>query len=226
MVGGGGGGGGGSRGPRNNLSRGIQLVAREKRDLVNPFPSLAGSTNTQGWNGNARWTYGKGQITNSLSFTYNHNRTSTTNLYSGVTDVAGNAGITGSFHGSVQLGTAGNFVQQFHGLQRADAEPRTRPDLYDFRHGDLEPRKTQCALWRRLPANPAGISFRAKCAKAVSFLPALPPRNICREDAQPVPGTGNDFADFLLGLPQQTSLQSGTTDYEFRANSLRWFRAG
>ena len=32
-------------------------------------------------------------------------------------------------------------------------------------------------------------------------------------------GTGCDFADFLLGLPQQTSLQSGTTAYEFRANS-------
>jgi hypothetical protein len=33
------------------------------------------------------------------------------------------------------------------------------------------------------------------------------------------PGTGNDFADFLLGLPQQTSLQLGTNSYDFRANS-------
>ena len=35
-----------------------------------------------------------------------------------------------------------------------------------------------------------------------------------------VPNTGNDFADFLLGLPQQTSLQASTTAYEFRANSF------
>jgi hypothetical protein len=34
-----------------------------------------------------------------------------------------------------------------------------------------------------------------------------------------VPNTGNDFADFLLGLPQQTSLQLGTNSYDFRANS-------
>jgi hypothetical protein len=36
----------------------------------------------------------------------------------------------------------------------------------------------------------------------------------------PAPNTGYDFADFLLGLPQQTSLQSGTNSYNFRANAF------
>jgi hypothetical protein len=35
-----------------------------------------------------------------------------------------------------------------------------------------------------------------------------------------VADTGFDFADFLLGLPQQTTLQSGTNSYDFRANSF------
>jgi trimeric autotransporter adhesin len=35
--------------------------------------------------------------------------------------------------------------------------------------------------------------------------------------------SGYDFADFLLGTPQQTSLQSGTDSYNFRANSLDFF---
>ncbi len=40
---------------------------------------------------------------------------------------------------------------------------------------------------------------------------------------QPVADTGYDFADFLLGLPQQTSLQSGATSYNFRANAFDFF---
>src|SRR4029077_8639011 len=39
----------------------------------------------------------------------------------------------------------------------------------------------------------------------------------------PVNDTGYDFADFLLGLPQQTTLQSGTNSYNFRANSFDLF---
>ena len=35
--------------------------------------------------------------------------------------------------------------------------------------------------------------------------------------------TGYDFADFLLGLPQLTSIQSGNTNYNFRQNSWDLF---
>jgi hypothetical protein len=38
-------------------------------------------------------------------------------------------------------------------------------------------------------------------------------------NGQPVAGTGYDFADFLLGLPQQTSVQYGADNYQFRGNS-------
>lgn len=41
-------------------------------------------------------------------------------------------------------------------------------------------------------------------------------------DGRAEPGTGFDFADFLLGLPQTTSLQTGTNDY-FRSWSSNWF---
>ena len=42
-------------------------------------------------------------------------------------------------------------------------------------------------------------------------------------DGQPVAGTGFDLADFLLGLPQQTSAQFGANNYHFRANSWDLF---
>jgi outer membrane receptor protein involved in Fe transport len=40
---------------------------------------------------------------------------------------------------------------------------------------------------------------------------------------KPATDTGYDFADFLLGFPQQSSLQSGATSYNFRANAFDFF---
>src|SRR5207249_8515335 len=37
-------------------------------------------------------------------------------------------------------------------------------------------------------------------------------------DRQPIPGTGYDFADFLLGLPQSSSVRFGDTSTYFRGN--------
>ena len=42
-------------------------------------------------------------------------------------------------------------------------------------------------------------------------------------NGQAVPGTGFDLADFLLGLPQQTSAQFGANNYHFRGNSWDLF---
>ena len=221
MIGGGGGRGGGRRGPRNNLSVGFNW-SRAKNALVNPFPSLAGSTNTQGWNGNARWTYGKGKITNSLSFTYNHLRTSTTNLYSGVTDVAGNAGITGISTDPFDWGLPGISFNSFTGFSgpipsRELDQTYTISDTVIWNHGKHNVRfggdYRRILQGFRSARNGEG-SFVFNGFATSEYLPG---------DAQPIPGTGYDFADFLLGLPAQTSLQSGTTNYEFRANSYDGF---
>lgn len=215
---GGPGGGRGRRGPRNNLGVGFNW-SRAKSANVNPFPSLAGSTNTQGWNGNVRWTYGKGRITNSASFNYNHNRTSTANLYSGVINVAGNAGITGISTDPFNWGLPGISFNSFAGFSgplpsRELDQTYTISDMVIWSHGKHNARFG--GDYRRIlqgfrSARNAEGSFVFTGFATAEYLPG---------SAQAVPGTGNDFADFLLGLPQQTSLQSGTTDYEFRANAF------
>jgi len=221
VVIGAGGRGGGRRGPRNNLSVGFNW-SRAKSAIVNPFPLLAGSTNTQGWNGNGRWTYGKGKVTNSLGFTYNHNRASTTNLYSGVTDVAVNAGITGVSTDPFDWGVPGISFNSFAGLS-GPAPSRELDQTYSisdtviWNHGKHNVRFG--GDYRRIlqgfrSARNAEGSFVFTGFATAEYLPG---------SAQPVLNTGSDFADFLLGLPQQTSLQSGTTDYEFRANSYDSF---
>jgi trimeric autotransporter adhesin len=219
-AGGGRGGGGGGRGrPRNNLAIGFNFT-RNNSDVVNPFPSLAGHTDTQGWNGNARWTYGKGKITNSLSFTYNHNRTSTINQYSGVTDVSGEAGIQTPVPSiPFNWGLPGISFNSYTGFNdptpsRELDQTYTISDQIVWTHGKNN--------WRfggdyrrilqgfRSAQNSQG-SFIFTGFATAEYLPG---------NTTAVPGTGNDFADFLLGLPQQTSLQASTTAYEFRANSF------
>lgn len=214
---GGGGGRGGNRRPRNNLSVGFNW-SRTKSVLVNPFPLLAGSTNTQGWNGNARWTYGKGRTTNSLGFTYNHNRVSTTNLYSGVTDVAGNAGITGISTDPFDWGLPGISFNSYSGF----SEPTPSRELdqtYTF---------SDTVIWSHRKHNwRFGGDYRrimqgfrsARNAEGSFVFTGFATAEYLPGSTQAVPETGSDLADFLLGLPQETSLQSGTSSYEFRSNS-------
>ncbi|MGB7844173.1 MAG: TonB-dependent receptor [Candidatus Acidiferrum sp.] len=220
VIGSGGPGGGrGRRGPRNNLNVGFNW-SRAKSALVNPFPSLAGSTNTQGWNGNARWTYGKGRITNSMGFTYNHNRASTTNLYSGVTDVAGNAGIAGISTDPFNWGLPGISFSSFAGFSgptpsRELDQTYSLSDTVIWNHGKHNWRfggDYRRVLQGFRSARNAEGSFVFTGFATAEYL-----------NGSAVSGTGSDFADFLLGLPQQTSLQSGTTDYEFRTNSFDFY---
>ncbi|MGB7434463.1 MAG: TonB-dependent receptor [Candidatus Acidiferrum sp.] len=217
--GGGRGGGGRSRGPRNNVSIGFNWT-RVDTGLVNPFPSLAGNTDTQGWNGNARWTYGKGKWNNSLSFTYNHNRTATSNLYSGVTNVLGKAGIYTPFASTpFDWGLPGITFSSYGDLSdpvpsRELDQTYTISDQVVWTHGKSN--------WR------FGTDYRrimqgfrsAENSQGDFVFTGFATSEYLPGSTTAVPGTGNDFADFLLGLPQQTTVQGGATAYEFRANSF------
>jgi hypothetical protein len=206
-------------GPQNNLSIGFNFT-RNNSDIVNSFPSLAGHTDAQGWNGNTRWTYGKGKVTNSLGFTYNHNRTSTTNLYSGVTDVSGDAGITTPVPSiPFNWGLPGISLTSYTGFNdptpsRELDQTYTISDQVVWTHGKSNFRFG--GDYRRILQG-----FRSAQNSQGSFIfTGFATSEYLPGSTTPVAGTGNDFADFLLGLPQQTSLQASTTAYEFRANSF------
>ena len=220
--GGGGGGGGGRRGPQNNINFGLNWT-RTSTNLVNAYPSLAGATNTQGLNASGGWTIGKGRTSNTFRVNYNHNHVSTTNLYSGVLDVAGNAAIGGVSLQPFDWGIPGISFSSFGGL--SDPTPRRELDqTYTISdtvawHGGKHNWRFG-ADYRRILQ-----SFRsAKNAEGsfifTGFATAL------GSNPQANPNTGSDFADFLLGLPQETSIQSvlsGTDAFNFRANAYDFF---
>ena len=215
-VGPGGGGGGGRRGRRqNNINFGLNW-SRSAVDSIGAFPSLGGGTGTQGLNASAGWVYGRGHLTNNLRFNYNHNHVSTTNLYSGILDVAGDAGIMGIGTDPFGYGLPAISFTSFGGL--TDPTPRreldqtyTISDTLAWNHGKHNWRFG--ADYRRILQG-----FRsAKNSNGSFVFTGFATGEYVAGTL--VPNTGNDFADFLVGLPQQTSLQLGTNSYDFRANS-------
>jgi trimeric autotransporter adhesin len=219
--GGGGGGGGGRRRAQNNINFGLNY-SRNNTATVNPFPSLAGTTDTQGVQATGGWTYGNGRRTNILRFTYNHNHVATSNLYSNNIDVAGLAGIGGVSTDPFDFGLPGISFTTFGGLN--DPTPRreldqtyTISDTLSWYRGKHNWRFG--GDYRRILQ-----SFRsAKNAEGSFVFTGLETSAFAPGTTKPVSDTGYDFADFLLGLPQQTTLQSGTNSYDFASNSFDLF---
>jgi trimeric autotransporter adhesin len=222
-FGGGGGGSGGGRRSQNNINFGLNW-SRSSNNIVNPFPLLAGGTGTQGLNASAGWTYGKGRVTNIFRVNYNHNHVSTTNLYSNVIDVSGpgGAGIGGISNDPFNWGLPGISFTSFGGL--SDPTPRRELDqTYSI---------SETVAWNRGKHNwRFGGDYRrilqsfrsARSAEGSFVFTGFATSQYTTGSTQPVAGTGYDFADFLLGFPQQTSLQSGATSYNFRANAFDFF---
>ncbi len=214
-----GGGGGGRRRSQNNLNMGLSWT-KTTTDIVGAFPSLNGGTGTQGLNASAGWVYGKGRATNNLRFTYNHNHVSTTNLFSNVTDVASLAQIGGVSTNPFDWGIPGINFTSFSGLN--DIAPRreldqtyTISDTVIWNHGKHNLRFG--GDYRRIlqsfhAARNAEGSFTFTGFATAQYVGGIEQ-----------PGTGSDLADFLLGLPQQSSVQFGTDTYNFRSNSYDFF---
>jgi trimeric autotransporter adhesin len=223
------GGGGNRRRAHNNINFGLNW-ARSSSGIVNPFPSLAGGSSTQGLNASAGWVYGKGRATNVFRVNYNHNHVSTTNLYSGVTNVAGLAGITGVSTDPFNWGLPGISFTSFGGL--SDPTPHRELDQtytlsdtislnhakHNWRFGGDYRRILQSFHSARNAEGSFVFTGFATSQYAAAGTASCPGTQPCA-----VADTGYDFADFLLGFPQQTSLQFGTTAYNFRANSYDFF---
>lgn len=214
------GGGRGGRGrSQNNLNAGLSWT-RTTSDLVNPFPSLAGGTGTQGLNANAGWVYGKNHITNNLRFTYNHSHISTTNLYSTVTNIPAVAQIGGVSTDPFDWGLPGINFTSFSGL--SDPTPsRVLNQTYTV---------SDTVIWNRGKHNwRFGADYRrmlqsfrsARNAEGTFTFTGFATAEYSGGVEQP--GTGSDLADFLLGLPQQSSVQFGAKAYNFSANSYDTF---
>lgn len=210
-------------GGRNSLNFGFNYRTSEN-DINNFSPELGGVGRANGMNVNASWVKGIKKVNNRLSFNFNHNESRSQNFYAGVEDIEGNLGIAGVSTDPFDWGAPTLSFTNLNSIR--DVNPSLRVDdnwqisenasfrykKHNFRFGG-DYRQTNLEL--RSNPNPRGsFTFTGFTTAQVTFVGGFPVRT---------PGTGHDFADFLLGLPQQTGLQFGANTYQFKGNTYSLF---
>jgi hypothetical protein len=218
-FGGGGGGGRGRRGPQNNLNFGFHYRGTET-ELTNPFPGIGGNTSARSFDVPVGYVRSFGKLTNIARFDFNRSRLATQNLFAFLTDIAGSAGIGGVSVNPFDWGGPNVTFTNFSGL--SDTNPLLRrnqtftwSDFMILTHGKHTLRWG--GDFRRIELNTMTDSNSRGTFVFTGFNTAEVVNGMA------TPGTGYDFADFLLGLPQQTSVQYGDNNYHFRGNSWDLF---
>lgn len=207
--------GGGRNARRNTLTFGLHYH-NSNSNLTNPFPSVGGQTSVRSFDIPVSYTRSIGHMTNIARFDFNRNRARTQNLYAFSQNVAGDAGIAGISQNPFDWGLPSISFTNFAGLQ--DINPQLqRNQTFTFSDNLIWNHGKHTWRWggdfRRIQVNTESSGN----ARGSFIFTGQNSSEIVNGDA--VPGTGYDFADFLLGLPQQTSVQYGADNYHFRGNS-------
>jgi trimeric autotransporter adhesin len=202
-------GNGGFRNRRSNINFGLNYTSGSS-DLIRPFPSVAGKTNSQGLNANAGLVTSHNKWTNNFRATFNQSKSNTTNLYAGTENIAGSLGIPGISLAPANWGIPNiSFSSGYQGINDvAPAANRSRTlQLSDF------------IIWNHKKHNVRfGGDFRSMWTD-VSRNPNPRGTFTFSNDG----GTGNDFANFLLGLPAQETVQYAFNGDAFHANGWDLF---
>jgi hypothetical protein len=180
-----------------------------RADVANLF-HFRDTTNTLGFDGSANWSHRYlHQIFVNLGYHVTRLRTQVRPQFADITDIEGDAGITGVSDASRDWGPPElSFLSGIAGLSDAQSEfnrNRTDATSISVQSSHRQHNFTVGGDFRRqefnelVQANPRG---------AFAFTGAA--------TARAVAGSGSDFADFLLGLPTTAQLAFGNADKYFR----------
>ena len=214
------------------------------QDLRNVILPLSGATQSDGYNLNVGYVIGFGRFNNHSSVTWNRSHALTRNYFTNTqTDPAAAAGI--ALPSTDAIGTAPTFYNGLPSLRLGNFLSVTNTDPQDnigqtisftdqvsYRH-----RKHNMRFGfdvRRVHqdylggGNPLG-SFTFSGFNTESPCDRDPTAAICAQNGAGGPTTtgqapsGSAFADFLLGLPQQTQIQAGLAKIYLRENVVDWY---
>jgi hypothetical protein len=229
--GGGGGGRGGAGGrPRNNLSFGVNYQ-RNESDNLEPFPTVFGNTHTNGFNANVGWAVSKGKLSNQLRFTWNRSRSHSNSHFADLTNVAGDAGIGGVSDGptdGVNWGVPNLAFSHYAGLSdvspsQRDSQTYTLSENFGWVRGKHHMHLGTDYRWidnkAYASSNPRG-TFTFTGSSTAQYVTTIVNG---KPVTSAVPGTGYDFADFILGYAQQTSLAYSAVHDQYLADSYDFF---
>ena len=200
---------------RLNLQVTYNLTSTRSRS-VQSYPELTGRQSGLGQNVmiglTQNWT---SRLLHDTRVNWSRNRNDSLNRFAFVEDIAGNLGITGISIAPVNWGVPQlnftNFtdandpvpaLRRNQTFRFIDNISYSRPK-HTFRAG-VEIRRMQNNN-RNDPTARGNFSFTGAMTADLDAL------------GRPVPGTGLDFADFLLGLPQSTTVRFGSSNTYFRS---------
>jgi trimeric autotransporter adhesin len=190
---------------------------RRKTDTAQLFGYLDPGTGF-GDNTNLSWTHNFGSnALNVAQVTFNRNRTTQDSFFSYGTNVAAELGIQGTSQEPINYGPPTVSFTNFASL--SDAIPSdsavqylSEGDSYSWVHGKHT--FTFGGDFKRQDRNTT-TDQNARGTFAFSGIAT----SAFNSSGQPLPNTGFDFADYLLGLPQSSSVQFGGDSTYFRQNS-------
>jgi hypothetical protein len=216
----GGGGSGGSGGrPRSNLSFGLNYQ-RNASDNLEPFPEEGGHTHTNGFNANVGWAVSKGKLSNQLRFTWNRSRSHANNYYANDKSCTPLVGIGGVSTDPLNCGVPNLTFSDFTSVSdvapyNRDSQTFSLSESFGWVHGKHHLHFGGDYRWINNKAyassNPRG-TFTFTGSSTANFV-----------DGKAVTGTGYDFADFLLGYAQSTSLAFSAVHDQYLAHSYDLF---
>jgi len=202
-------------GKRNNLNGGFHYHNSDT-GLANPYPTVGGNTSVRGFDVPLGYVRSLGKITNIARMDYNRETISTRNLYAYLRNITGNLGIAGVSQNPFDWGLPNISLTNFGPIN--DTNPLLQRDqTWSFSDFMIWRQGRHTVRWggdfRRIQLNTetdnnARGSFTFTGVNTAEMI-----------NSKALPGTGYDFADFLLGLPQLTAVQYGSNNYHFRGNS-------
>jgi len=200
----------------------VTLSSQWRNGTASQLFGFRDSHRGHGWNLSGGWTHNFSRTTIwTLRGNLSRNRCETLPHFAYLRDVAGELGILGVSRDPVNYGPPNlNFTNfgdltDASALLRRDQTASVHPSLLlvrgrhsltvggEFRRMQLNTRTDQNAR--------GTLTFTGLATSALD------------DRKQPVPGTGLDFADFLLGLPQSSSIRFGASNTYFRSSVFSGF---
>lgn len=214
--------GGGRRAQQNQgLRQSVNVNynwAHSAADRVNFIPQLGGKSASQSHSVQAGYSIGYRRMNSNLSVNWNRSNSNTTNFFTNtVNDVASAAGVAVPNDVPLNYGLPGISLNQFSGLSETQpsfsiAQTISVSEVFSMRYGKHNLRFG--GDYRRVHRD-----FLAGSNATGSFTFT----GLFTENAAGDQATGSSFADFLLGLPQSTTLNSSVQKSYLRDNAIDLF---
>ena len=181
------------------------------------------TTSGYGLSASAGWSHSfKPRFNSSLNITFSRSISKLAPYFAYTDNVAGNLGIEGTSQDPVNYGPPTLSFTNFGSLSDGSASVS--------RNQTTNVTETITYVARRRHNLTFGVGYRRLQQNSLSYANARGSFSFSGlltsqidTQGQPVAGTGFDFADFLLGLPQTSSLRLGDYNNYFRSWATNWY---